>query len=89
VDEIIHLGDYRNENAVRNSRKEIMGISHEIGLLFIRAYRFLKVLLVSLFVGKKGTESDGDDWPSLPSLTAVMGFRLRARPCSRQGLRMG
>jgi Mrp family chromosome partitioning ATPase len=42
VDEIIHLGDYWNENGVRNFRKEIMAVSRAMGHLFTRAYRFLK-----------------------------------------------
>jgi len=42
VDEIIHLGDYWNENGVRHYRKEIMEVTREISRLFSRAYRFLR-----------------------------------------------
>ncbi|MEW6522511.1 MAG: PRK06851 family protein [Bacillota bacterium] len=42
VDEIIHLGDYWNEDGVRHFKKEIMEATRDISRLFKRAYRFLR-----------------------------------------------
>lgn len=41
VDEIIHLGDYWNEEGMRKGRENIMRISREVGSLFARAYGYL------------------------------------------------
>jgi GTPase SAR1 family protein len=42
VDEIIHLGDYWNEDGVRHFKREIIEATKEVSRLFKRAYRFLK-----------------------------------------------
>lgn len=42
VDEIIHLGDYWDENGIRRSKEEIIELNREVGLSFRRAYRYLK-----------------------------------------------
>lgn len=42
VDEIIHLGDYWNEDALRSNRQEIIRLTKENSRLFARAYRFLR-----------------------------------------------
>ncbi len=42
VDEIIHLGDYWDEEGMRSNKKDIIEANREVGRLFNRAYRFLK-----------------------------------------------
>jgi len=42
VDEIIHLGDFWNEDGIRKNRKEIMNDNKEVGRTFRRAYRYIK-----------------------------------------------
>lgn len=54
VDEIIHLGDYWDENGLRARRKEIMEANAEVSRCFARAYRFLKAAQVVY-----------DDWETL------------------------
>ncbi|MFZ5768276.1 MAG: hypothetical protein ACOY3F_06205 [Bacillota bacterium] len=54
VDEIIHLGDYWDENGLRARRREIMEANAEVGRCFARAYRFLKAAQVVY-----------DDWETL------------------------
>lgn len=44
VDEILHLGDYWNEAAMRVHKAEIMALNREVGSWFQRAYRFLKAV---------------------------------------------
>lgn len=41
VDEIIHLGDYWDEEGLVSYKEEIMSTNREIGKLFARAYRYL------------------------------------------------
>ena len=41
VDEIINLGDYWDEKAIKEHREDIVKDTKEIGLLFKRAYRYL------------------------------------------------
>lgn len=42
VDEIIHLGDFWNEAAMRKGRQKVLKINSEIGAIFERAYRYLR-----------------------------------------------
>jgi len=42
VDEIIHLGDYWDEDGIRAHRREIVEANREVSRLFERAYRFLR-----------------------------------------------
>jgi Mrp family chromosome partitioning ATPase len=42
VDEIIHLGDFWDEKAIRANKREILAGNREIGRLFARAYRYLR-----------------------------------------------
>lgn len=42
VDEIIHLGDYWNENGLRARKRDIIECNHEITGCFQSAFRFLK-----------------------------------------------
>jgi hypothetical protein len=42
VDEILYLGDYWNESAIRASRDDIVACTKNISRLFQRAYRFLR-----------------------------------------------
>jgi len=42
VDEILYLGDYWNESAIRASRDDIVACTRDISRLFQRAYRFLR-----------------------------------------------
>ncbi|MGE5591929.1 MAG: PRK06851 family protein [Bacillota bacterium] len=42
VDEIVHLGDYWDEAALRANRDHIIGLNREIGRLFARAYDNLR-----------------------------------------------
>jgi len=42
VDEIIHLGDYWNEEKIKQYREEIIAGNLEIGRMFQRAYRYIK-----------------------------------------------
>ena len=42
VDEILYLGDYWDESAIRSSRDEIVACTRDISRLFQRAYRFLR-----------------------------------------------
>lgn len=42
VDEIIHLGDYWNEEGIRKNRDQILLVNKAVGKLFGRAYRYLK-----------------------------------------------
>ncbi|MCG8642319.1 MAG: PRK06851 family protein [Desulfobacterales bacterium] len=46
VDEIIHLGDYWDEDGMRLNKTEILDANREVGRLFNRAYRFLKAAQV-------------------------------------------
>jgi len=41
VDEIIHLGDYWNEQGLKTHKKEILNLNQEIARLFRRAYKYL------------------------------------------------
>lgn len=41
VDEIVHLGDYWDEAAMRRNRIEILALNREVGRLFRRAYAYL------------------------------------------------
>lgn len=41
IDEIIHLGDFWNEEGLRSNREEIILITSEISGLFARAYKYL------------------------------------------------
>lgn len=42
VDEILHLGDFWDEPAMRAKRQKIQEVNREVGRLFERAYRFLR-----------------------------------------------
>ncbi len=42
VDEIIHLGDFWDEDGMKSNREDIMKANNEVGRLFARAYRYLK-----------------------------------------------
>lgn len=42
VDEILYLGDYWNESAIRAARNDIVACTKNISRLFQRAYRFLR-----------------------------------------------
>lgn len=42
VDEILHLGDYWNEQGMREGKQEILALNKEVGGHFRRAYRYLK-----------------------------------------------
>lgn len=42
VDEILHLGDFWNEELLKKHKDDIIETSKEMGRLFTRAYRFLK-----------------------------------------------
>jgi GTPase SAR1 family protein len=42
VDEIIHLGDFWNEEGMRANRELILKTNKEVGRLFVRAYRYIK-----------------------------------------------
>lgn len=41
VDEIIHLGDYWNEEGIKAHREDILKTNTEVGKLFSRAYRYM------------------------------------------------
>jgi len=45
IDEIINLGDFWNEDALRGNREKIVRIKNEISGLFARAYRYLAAAL--------------------------------------------
>jgi hypothetical protein len=42
VDEILHLGDYWDEQGMRRGKTEILALNREVGRLFRRAYQYLK-----------------------------------------------
>ena len=42
VDEIIHLGDFWDENSIRKNKAQILATNRETGRLFARAYRYLR-----------------------------------------------
>ncbi|MCX8131903.1 MAG: ATPase [Clostridia bacterium] len=42
MDEIIHLGDYWNEEGLKANREAIMLANREVGRLFARAYKYIK-----------------------------------------------
>jgi len=42
VDEIIHLGDFWDEEGIRKHKREIMDDNREVGRTFRRAYRYIK-----------------------------------------------
>ncbi|AZR72290.1 hypothetical protein BBF96_02095 [Anoxybacter fermentans] len=46
VDEIIHLGDFWDEEGMRSHKKDIIEANQEVSRLFERAYRFLKAAQV-------------------------------------------
>ena len=46
VDEILHLGDFWDEKAMRRNKKEIMDLNQEVGRSFRRAYQYLKAAKV-------------------------------------------
>lgn len=51
VDEIIHLGDYWNENEMRKYKEEIISLNKQVNRFFKSAYRYLKA-----------AQSVYDDW---------------------------
>lgn len=48
VDEIIHLGDYWNEEGLRAHKKDILAVNREVGRLFKRAYSYLAAAKIFL-----------------------------------------
>ncbi len=48
VDEIIHLGDYWNEQSIRANKNEILACNKEVGRLFNRAYAYLSAAKIFL-----------------------------------------
>lgn len=42
VDEILHLGDFWDEQGIRSNKQRILQINREVGRLYERAYRFLR-----------------------------------------------
>ncbi|MCX7843506.1 MAG: PRK06851 family protein [Clostridia bacterium] len=42
VDEILHLGDFWDEDGIRKNREEILKCNKEVGRTFARAYRYIK-----------------------------------------------
>lgn len=48
VDEIVHLGDYWNEEGLRANKKEILATNREVGRLFKRAYSYLAAAKIFL-----------------------------------------
>ncbi|MCX7748826.1 MAG: ATPase [Clostridia bacterium] len=42
VDEIIHLGDFWNEEGIRKNKQGVLKDNKEVGRLFARAYRYIK-----------------------------------------------
>lgn len=48
VDEIVHLGDYWNEEGMRANREEILASNREVGRLFRRAYGYLAAAKIFL-----------------------------------------
>ncbi|MCL6581821.1 MAG: PRK06851 family protein [Firmicutes bacterium] len=48
VDEIIHLGDYWDEVAMRRHREDILALNREVARLFRRAYAYLAAALIFL-----------------------------------------
>ncbi len=42
VDEIIHLGDYWDENGIRKNKAQILSCNRDTGRLFARSYRYLR-----------------------------------------------
>jgi Cdc6-like AAA superfamily ATPase len=82
VDEIIHLGDYWDENGLRARRKEIREANEQVGRCFARAYRFLRA-----------AQAVYDDWETLnrqamdyaranQKAAALLDQILAARPVS-------
>mgnify|MGYP000860836771 FL=1 len=41
VDQLVHLGDHWNEEAIREKKKEILAVNKELGRLFKHAYAYL------------------------------------------------
>ncbi|WHH59200.1 ATPase [Petroclostridium sp. X23] len=41
VDEILHLGDYWNENGIRENKEKILELNANVGKLFARAYKYI------------------------------------------------
>ncbi len=48
VDEIVHLGDYWDEGAMRANRRQILELNREVGRLFRRAYAWLAAARIFL-----------------------------------------
>jgi GTPase SAR1 family protein len=48
VDEIIHLGDYWNDDGMRRHKQEIIALNREVGRLFRRAYSYLAAARIFL-----------------------------------------
>jgi GTPase SAR1 family protein len=48
VDEIVHLGDYWNEDNMRRHKKDILALNREISRLFRRAYAYLAAARIFL-----------------------------------------
>ncbi len=46
VDEIIHLGDYWNEQGMRQNKTQVMELNTEVGRSFRRAYQYVKAAKV-------------------------------------------
>lgn len=66
VDEILHLGDYWDEKALRSHRAEIMALNREASAGFQRAYRMLQA-----------AKSILDDWKAITAEAMRYGFANR------------
>lgn len=60
VDEILHLGDFWDEDFLRKHKDEIIETSKEVSRLFTRAYRFLKAAK-DIYDDWKAANSEGLD----------------------------
>jgi len=62
VGEIVHLGDFWDEEGIRAHKKEILDLNSEVSSLFQRAYRFLKA-----------AKSVYDDWEACNQEAMLFG----------------
>jgi Mrp family chromosome partitioning ATPase len=69
VDEILHLGDYWNEEGMRRGRSEIVAINREVGRLFARAYRYLKAAK-AVHEDLEAVYSESVDWGRVNQIAA-------------------
>ncbi len=84
VDEILHLGDYWDEQGMRCGKTEILTLNREVGRLFHRAYQYLKAAK-TIYDGQKALYSEALDQGLANKITAdLMKMIFKEHPVTRK-----